>query len=193
MKTVGGTGVALEQLDRVHAAPVMDKMLQVYAQALMPPPYSKSIAEIQMFASILENHVARDGFRLFVAHADDDIVGFAYGYTSQPGGWWRDQVAQALGANLTKEWLEHAFEFTELAVRPLYQGRGIGSALHDALLHGIDARTAILSTLQQETRGLELYERKGWQTLVEEFWFGGTPAPYRVMGLRLAHATRSGC
>lgn len=193
MKTADGTGIALEQLDRVGASRMMDGMLRVYSQALMPPPYNKSIAEVQMFASVFENHLDRDGFRLFVAHADDDIVGFAYGYASHPGGWWRDQVAEAMGTNLTKEWLEHAFELTELAVRPFYQGRGIGSALHDALLDGIDARTAVLSTLQQETRGLKLYDRKGWQTLLEDFWFGGTPAPYRVLGLRLAHATRSGC
>jgi ribosomal protein S18 acetylase RimI-like enzyme len=82
--------------------------------------------------------------------------------------------------------LEDAFELTELAVRPRYEGRGIGGDLHDALLDGVDARTAVLSTLQEPTRGLRLYERRGWRTLLENFWFGGTPAPYRVMGLRLS-------
>jgi ribosomal protein S18 acetylase RimI-like enzyme len=62
---------------------------------------------------------------------------------------------------LSIEWLENAFDFTELAVKPLYDGRGIGSALHHALLDGVGMRTAMLSTLQEETRGLRLYEHKG--------------------------------
>jgi GNAT superfamily N-acetyltransferase len=187
MRTADGTtGFAIEGLDRVGATVELDSVLKVYSQALMPPPYNKSIADVQMFASIFENHFDRDGFRMFVARADGDVVGFAYGFASRPGGWWRDQVAEALGPRLSVEWLEDCFEFTELAVRPRYEGGGIGSALHDALLDGIEARTAMLSTLQQETRGLRLYERKGWQTLLEDLWFGGTPAPYRVMGLRLA-------
>jgi ribosomal protein S18 acetylase RimI-like enzyme len=91
-----------------------------------------------------------------------------------------------MGPKLSMEWLEDSFEFTELAVRPRHGGRGIGSALHDCLLDGVAARTAVLSTLQEETRGLRLYERKGWRTLLDNFWFGATPAPYRVMGRRLS-------
>jgi hypothetical protein len=75
--TDGTTGFAVERLDRVGATNVMESVLQVYSQALMPPPYNKSIADVQMFASIFENQLDRDGFRLVVAHADGDIVGFA--------------------------------------------------------------------------------------------------------------------
>jgi ribosomal protein S18 acetylase RimI-like enzyme len=186
MRSAGATaGFVVDDLDRIGAARVIDPVLKVYAQALMPSPYNKSLAEVQVFASLFETHVERDGFRLTVARADGDVVGFAYGYASRPGGWWRDRVAEALGTRMSMEWLEDAFEFTELAVRPRYEGRGIGGALHDALLERVEARTAMLSTLQEETRGLRLYERRGWQTLLEDVCFGGTPAPYRIMGLRL--------
>ena len=46
----------------------------------------------------------------------------------------------------------------------------------------------MLSTLQEETRGLRLYEREGWTRLPQDVWFGGTPAPYRSWGLRLNNA-----
>jgi len=174
------------------AVRLIDPILTVYSQALMPPPYSKSIADVQMFASILEGHMSREGFRLFVARVGGDVVGFTYGCSSRPGGWWRDRVADALGTELARGWLTDAFEFTELAVRPSHEGRGIGSALHDSLLESVSARTAVLSTLQEPTRGLRLYERKGWETLVEGLWFGGTPAPYRVMGLRLGSGPTPG-
>ena len=183
---VDGTEVFnVERVLPLDAGGLIDPILTVYSQALMPPPYSKSIADVQMFASILESHMSREGFRLFVAKVGGDLVGFTYGCSSRPGGWWRDRVADALGTELARGWLTDAFEFTELAVCPSHEGRGIGSALHDSLLEGVSARTAVLSTLQEPTRGLQLYGRKGWETLVEDLWFGGTPAPYRVMGLRL--------
>ena len=49
-------------------------------------------------------------------------------------------------------------------------------------------RTSLLSTLKQDTAGSRLYETKGWLTLVDEFWFTGTAAPYRVMGIDLTAA-----
>jgi ribosomal protein S18 acetylase RimI-like enzyme len=183
--TDGATGYVVDRLDRTGVTEAMDSILKVYSAALMPPPYNKSLADVQMFASIFEHQLDRDGFRSFVARVEGVIVGFAYGYASRPGGWWRDQVAEALGPGAARKWLEDAFEFTELAVHPRFQRRGLGGALHDALLDGLDARTAVLSTLQEPTRGSRLYERKGWQTLLEDFWFGGTPDPYRVMGLEL--------
>jgi ribosomal protein S18 acetylase RimI-like enzyme len=185
MKRSDTADVVIERLAPADAAASIEPILKVYSQALMPPPYNKSIADVQMFASIFEGHFDREGFRLFVARADGNVAGFAYGYKSQPGGWWRDHVAQEMGSRLAVEWLEDAFEFTELAVKPVFEGRGIGGALHDALLDGVGTRTAVLSTLQEGTRGLGLYEHKGWMTLLENVWFGGTPAPYRVMGLRL--------
>lgn len=175
----------LEQIGRADAARQSEEVLRVYAAAMMPAPYSKSLADVQMFAGIFERHRARDGFRMFIARREERIVGYTYGYASVPGGWWRDQVADALGPEGSQDWLTDAFEFAELAVSPAFQRRGIGSALHDALLEGIVARTSVLSTLKEDTSGSHLYEKKGWQTLLQEFWFTGTALPYRVMGIRL--------
>ena len=175
----------MEPIGRADAARLSEQVLRVYAAAMMPAPYSKSLADIQMFAGIFERHREREGFRMIVAWRDRDIVGYTYGYTSVPGGWWRDQVADALGAVEAQRWLGDAFEFAELAVTPAFQRQGIGSALHDALLDGIGCRTSVLSTLKEDTSGSRLYARKGWHTLLPEFWFTGTALPYRVMGIQL--------
>ena len=82
-------------------------------------------------------------------------------------------------------WLEGAFELAELAVRPPLQGRGIGGRLHDHLLADRPHRTAVLSTLQEETRALHLYRSRGWRTLLEHFSFSGVGRVYRIMGLDL--------
>jgi GNAT superfamily N-acetyltransferase len=185
MRAARAEDFIVERFDGPIIGPIRDAVVKVYADAMMPPPYGKSISDVQMFASIIERHAERDGFRLFVARADNEVVGFSYGYDSRPGGWWREQVTEALGPKLTLRWLRDALEFTELAVRPGYQGMGIGTALHDALLADSDRRTAALSTLKQDTRGSMLYEKKGWITLLEEFWFPATPDPYRVMGIDL--------
>lgn len=53
----------------------------------------------------------------------------------------------------------------ELAVRPSEQGRGIGQALHDALLDGVPQRRALLGTWTDDRPARRLYLRSGWQEL----------------------------
>ena len=189
MTTIGD--VALDELDAAAAARFGEDVLRVYAAAMMPPPYSKSIADVQMFAGTYERHLERSGFRMFVARRDGQIVGYTYGYRSVPGTWWRDHVAEALGPQRSREWLTDAFEFAELAVSPQHRRAGIGSALHDALLDGVGTRTSVLSTLEEDTAGSNLYEKKGWRTLLDDFWFTNTAVPYRVMGIELEGLMRS--
>ncbi len=82
-------------------------------------------------------------------------------------------------------WLIDSFEFAELAVLPELQGRGIGGRLHHALLDGLANRTAVLSTIEQETAALQLYRKRGWIELVRNLAFPGVAELYRVMGIDL--------
>ena len=98
-------------------------------------------------AEILPRHTTRDGFRFVGAFEHTLLVGFVYGYRGASGQWWHDRVSSALGPDGSTRWLAPGhFEFTELHVRPEHRRRGIGGTLHDALLAGVDAPTAILST-----------------------------------------------
>ncbi len=165
----------------------LDRQLQrVYVSAFSLPPYREGETDVVRFRESLARHSQRGGFRCVVAQdSERGVVGFGYGFRSAPGQWWRDTVEEALGEENARVWLSDAFEFVELAVAPLAQGRGIGGRIHDELLGGISYRTAVLSTYHEDTPARKLYLNRGWITLLWDFDFPGAPRPVSVMGLDL--------
>jgi ribosomal protein S18 acetylase RimI-like enzyme len=163
------------------------QLLEVYRATFALPPFNEQEADFQRFAASLASHVARPGFRACLAKAadSDQVVGFAYGYTSQPGQWWHDRVTAGLADSLVAKWFAHAFEVVIFAVLPALQGQGIGGRLHDCLLAGAPHGTALLSAFQDETPAWRLYRRRGWQTVREAFVFPGGAREFVVLGLNL--------
>lgn len=215
-KVWGATAMVLAEfaamlMDELHTAPGIDVaalaaddvdankhgLHMVYRAAFAAPPYNEGPAELMRFMETLPRHAQRAGFRCVVAREKTTgrIVGFAYGYASQPSQWWHDTIRQALSREKADEWLSDAFEFVELAVTPVFQGYGIGGRLHDALLADLPYRTAVLSTYQGDTNAMRLYRKRGWVTLLENFVYpSDDPAsdkPFVIMGLRLNPAPRT--
>jgi ribosomal protein S18 acetylase RimI-like enzyme len=210
-KVWGATAMVLAEfaamlMDELHAAPGIEvvplgaaelsahkhALLNVYAAAFAAPPYNEGQIELSRFAEALPRHAQREGFRCFIAReaTTGQIVGFAYGYASQPGQWWHDTIAQALSREQAQEWLSDGFEFIELAVTPVFQGYGIGGRLHDALVADLPYRTALLSTYQGDTNAMQLYRKRGWVVLLEDFVYPSddptSDKPFVIMGLRLS-------
>ena len=77
-------------------------------------------------------------------------------------------MAQRIPHELAEEWLDRHFEFVELAVDPIHQRRGIGGALHDALLQSLPHDRALLSTWQEERPARSLYLSRGWRIVVQK-------------------------
>lgn len=161
-------------------------IVSVYRSVFTLSPYCEDEGGVQDFIIRFSNHVQRPCFRCCVAQQDDQIVGFAYGFTGEPGDGWWDLVAERLSDDEVEAWLSDCFAFAELAVIPSARGHGIGAQLHDTLLHGLRHRTAVLSTMQAETPAMRLYRKRGWITLLRDFVFPGGTHPYTVMGLDLA-------
>jgi ribosomal protein S18 acetylase RimI-like enzyme len=132
-------------------------------------------------------HSSRDGFRFFGAFdAQARLLGFVYGYTGAPGQWWYDKVAAGLEDKSRALWLEQPhFELTELAVEPAYQGRGIGSRLHDVVLEGLPHERALLSALSDNERVLRFYRDRGWRVLLPQLRFEPGRPPFAVLGKEL--------
>ncbi|HEX2981868.1 MAG TPA: GNAT family N-acetyltransferase [Anaerolineaceae bacterium] len=174
-------------LDAEGVSERQSQIVAVYRNAFEPEPYREDEADVQAFAEWLGRHSRRPGFRMLAAiePSHGQISGFAYGYTSTAGQWWYDVVARALSPEARAEWMKDAFELVELAVDPPWQGKKLGSLLHDRLLASASHQTGLLSTLWTDTTALRLYQKRGWQTLLEDFYFPGVAEPYRVMGLRL--------
>jgi len=170
------------ELGSVVPAGVVD----VYREAFGESPYFEGETEVSRFADeVLPRHAVREGFRCVVARDGGGVVGFAYGYTSAAGQWWHDWVASLLDAAAVDEWMADAFELVELAVRPAVQGTGIGGRLHDAVLMGLAHRTALLSTVDDDTPARRLYRRRGWVPLRAGLRPSPAGPPVLFMGLRL--------
>ena len=132
-------------------------------------------------------HSGRDGFRFLGAFEPGGrLVGFVYGYTGGPGQWWYDKVAAAFDKTARAEWLERPhFELTELAVDPAYQGFGIGSRLHDAVLADVPHERALLSALADNGRVIRFYEHRGWHVLLPELRFEQGRPLFAILGKEL--------
>jgi ribosomal protein S18 acetylase RimI-like enzyme len=116
-------------------------------------------------ATVWDRHMARDGFRLARTYDRQGLAGFAYGYTGEHGQWWTDQVAGRAPAHVVEEWVGGHLELVELAVDPGCQGRGYGTALHDAVLLGTGHDRALLTTWAGDRPASRLYPRLGWTLL----------------------------
>jgi hypothetical protein len=174
----------IEFLSGEQVLGLVAQFASVYRAAFTGAPYYRQESEVAEFARALPLHTQRDGFRSVVAFdgAGKDLIGIAYGYRTQPGQWWYDHVARALGDKATALWLKDAFQVTEVAVVPVHQRRGVGGSLHDALLTELGYSRAVLSTLDAETAGRALYRGRGWQDLLGGFCFPGVARRYAIMG-----------
>jgi ribosomal protein S18 acetylase RimI-like enzyme len=175
----------VRQLQPVElAGPLREQALWVFGGALGFP---RRGTRVLGFADTVRRHALLGGFEAFGAfNVRGRLVGFSYGYTSKPGLWWREQIAQPMTSAQRDYWLADAFEFAELHVHPVAQGRGLGSRLHDSLIAGQHHRTAVLSVMHRSQRAKQLYQSRGWQALVDELRFSTEPqTAFSVLGLRL--------
>ena len=173
--------VALLELDRAQFAARGGEVLDVYAEAMQVRPEAAAARR-----SILDAHLQRSGLKAVAAvDGTDRLVGIAYGYLGAPGQWWHDQVRAALDEQTARTWLDGAFEVCEFHVRPALQGTGLGRSLIAHLLSLTDARTAVLTTPDADTRARRFYRTAGWVDLVRELRFPGDPRAFAVLALRL--------
>jgi ribosomal protein S18 acetylase RimI-like enzyme len=167
----------------------MSEAMTVYAEAMGYPPEAG-----QHRAGFAVAHTRRPAFLAEAVHrgtaADGRaggpaVLGFGYGYATEPGQWWHDQVQAALDPVVAAEWLRGCFELSELHVRPAYQGRGAGRALLHALVEGLPHQAVLLSTPEGDTRAWRLYRSAGFVDLVRNHLFPGDSRPFAVLGVRL--------
>jgi len=199
-------GLTLIELDSDLFLASVEACAAIYAAAMNPP-------EQQLLGrhAIMERHAGYRGFRAIgaimpspagpdgsggparpgglIAAAPAELVGFAYGFHGAGGQWWHDLVSSAVGSLLgrrsAEEWFADSFEIAEVHVLPGHQGHGTGLAMMLALAAGRPERTAVLSTLDADTRARRLYHGLGFTDLLTGFAFPGTDPPYAIMGAPL--------
>ena len=170
------------------AGSLLDQAVGIFAAALGFP---RRHARVRSFAATLRRHATYGGFRAFGGFTlRQHLVGFSYGYSSQPGLWWRDEITGWLSPRQRDYWLADAFEFAELHVHPSAQGKHLGGELHDRLIASQSHATALLSVMHRSLRARQLYASRGWEILVDEMRFSTEPnTAFSVLGLRRTVST----
>jgi GNAT superfamily N-acetyltransferase len=162
----------------------IDDVVAVYGQAM---GYATDLLATRR--GYIASHVHRRGFRAIASlDVQGTLLGFGYGYTSEPGQWWHDQVRAAMKREQRSQWLADCFEVVELHVRPEAQGHGLGAAQLRALLRMTVAKTTLLSTPEAEeatSRAWRLYRRFGFVDVVRHLSFPGDTRPFAVLGRTL--------
>lgn len=162
----------------------LDDVVTVYGEAM---GYPRELLITRR--GYIGSHVRRPGFRA-VATVDDagTLLGFGYGYRSESGQWWHDQVRGAIAKEYRAGWLSECFEVVEMHVRPAAQGHGLGAAQLRLLLTMAVGRTTLLSTPEADEatlRAWRLYRRFGFVDVVRHFTFPGDLRPFAVLGRAL--------
>ncbi len=181
----------LRPLDGPGLIRELDAVLAVYAAAMRTPA-----PQLPGRRMMMERHARYPEFRGLAAVTEGDarggdgtIIGIGYGFPGQAGQWWHDMVAAAItaaaGRGASQAWMANSFEIGELHVHPDHQGRGIGRRILVSLASGRPERTAVLSTLDAESRARRLYRSVGFTDLLTGFRFPGGGEPYAVMGVPL--------
>jgi len=158
----------------------LNDAMSIYARAMGYPAETG-----RSHAGFTATHTARRGFRATAALAGAELTGFGYGYTTEPGQWWHDQVLRAAPDDGAAEWLTDCFELCELHVSPDWQGRGIGRQLLELLLDGLPERRVLLSTPEGDTRAWRLYRSMGFLDVARHHFFPGDGRPFAILGLTL--------
>ncbi|MFD5898600.1 GNAT family N-acetyltransferase [Streptomyces sp. NPDC060366] len=158
------TDVVIRTYGPGEVPPLMDVVADIWADAhpeLVDTPGAETAGlSVPALHQQITGHLKKTGFTLVVAYADGTPVGFGYAFPCSAAYWFGpgliDQVPE--GART-----ERLMGLCELAVRPPWQSRGIGSRLHATLLTAIAPRWSSLLALPSNQRGQDLYARLGYQ------------------------------
>lgn len=165
--------------------PLTAQIADVYRSAFSIFADGPDEAEVRTFSEeTLPRHTVREAFRFFAAFDDDLLVGFIYGYHGRDGEWWEDWLHARIPRQLYDDWFTDQFDVTEFCVRADRHGRGIGSALYDALLANLTSelpyRRAVLTTRRGQNPARRFYARRGWEVV-----WDALDDRFSLLGLRL--------
>ncbi|MFJ5122387.1 GNAT family N-acetyltransferase [Kitasatospora sp. NPDC088548] len=109
----------------------------------------------------IAGHARRDGFVLIAAYAEGQLVGFGYGFRCSPAYWYGEQLRPAITPEARDT--DSLAGICELAVRTGWQGRGVGTGVHTALLEALRTEWVSLLAMPGDGPARRLYDRLGYR------------------------------
>lgn len=122
---------------------------------------------------------------MVVQNDKNEIVGFAYGYTSLPGQYYNSLIEKEFDLKEKQKWLTDCFELVELAVHSSYRKQGIGKILMTKLFEEVENETTLLTTQVDNKQARNLYESLDWRVLKEPFFPQSKYDPFVIIGKEL--------
>ncbi|MFD4762649.1 GNAT family N-acetyltransferase [Streptomyces sp. NPDC058439] len=176
-----------EQIERSdEAVRQLEAVVPAYQEVYAEPPYRESPQDAVDFLLRARRQATRDGFRLILARAANELVGFSFGYWLPADTSWWSAVQEPLGEVFVKESGRRTFNVAELAVRRPWRRQGIAAELHRRLISGLDAERITL-TMRPESEAApaqRAYAAWGYQN-VGRARHGDTSPAYDVMVLSM--------
>lgn len=192
--------ITVVALSRAHFIRRLDELIRIHLTAM-----NYSSETFRQRKSLWRNNANQPAFLAFCAikhpqahvpdtgNPDHPIVGICYSFRGSPKTWWYQQItfgllASGMSRQEAQLHLANYAEISEVHVAPAYQKHGIGTALVNALLSGIqehtDSAQAMLSTpeVPNEANGAwRLYRKLGFTDLLRNFRFPADPRPFGIL------------
>lgn len=157
------TNVVIRTYGPGKVPPMLDVLADIWADAhpeLVDNPNAETLGlSVLALRRQVEGHLKHPGFTLVVAYAGGTPVGFGYAFPCSADYWFGSGLVNQVPEDARTERL---MGLCELAVRPPWQSRGIGTRLHTALLQAINPKWSSLLALPSNQRGQDLYARLGY-------------------------------
>lgn len=161
--------------------PMLYEMANLNCLVFIGLDYSSK--DLDQITGTFQKHSTYPGFTGVKALSENGkMIGFAYGYESTAGQFYRSMLEGQLTEEQTRVWLSDCFEFVELAVAPSARYNGIGNMLHDKLIGHITNGTSVLTTEVGNTPAISLYTKKGWEVIKSDAPVLSTDSLQLIMG-----------
>ncbi|MDP2630552.1 MAG: GNAT family N-acetyltransferase [Candidatus Uhrbacteria bacterium] len=135
--------ISINQIDPLTQPEIVAQIAKVYQTAFAGPPWYETWV-IETIASDFTNEMNRPGAICVVAQIENDVVGFAWGYTVSSDDPNLDNHLDAHGTHVTLS--GDYFYLDECALAPDHQGKGVGKHLVRAIFAAQQHKEVLLRT-----------------------------------------------
>jgi len=163
MGVLTGDEVVVAVLGGEEAGAIAGDVGLLYRASFGAAPNSEGPEQFDHQRASFDELRGRRGFRLSVARLAGGLVGFAYGAFLLPETRWWNGMCEPLPEEMTAETGDRTFSLVDMGVLPEHRRRGIGRALHDAVLRGCGAERATLAVEPRLESNQWLYQSWGWR------------------------------
>jgi GNAT superfamily N-acetyltransferase len=144
---------------------LLEPICQIYDEVFSAPPFFWRDDESSLHRARLTGLLDDPTFGLTIALRDDQLIGFAYGFTVAADTRRWSRLIGDVDPEITREWTGRTFLLFDYAVLAGERGRGVGKALHDLLLSSRSEERATLTVQPTALDTKRLYERWGWRQI----------------------------